>query len=226
MPTEFRTQKIVVPGEMTLKQMETEIEKGGRFVLFQYCISIFFAITLRRFSPAIFVKSGEDISKYRRKYNRISAIFGWWGIPWGPVYTIRSFKINKAGGLDITKDILANLDETALAKGEVEIKLIHSIFEQPESFDLKAFERSLKKDFETDPFFKSIYAGLYTNTEEGVEPYYIIGFESSHAFESAREEIKISLKKHFHKHVYFEFLDLKEETEWCVLLLEQGMRIV
>jgi hypothetical protein len=31
---------------------------------------------------------------------------GWWGIPWGPIYSIGSLFSNLTGGKDMTKEVL------------------------------------------------------------------------------------------------------------------------
>jgi hypothetical protein len=100
--------KLIIDDQISLDQLQKQVEKGGTFVMYQYCISILFAVSLRRFSPAYFIPANESKSKYKAKYNRLSSIFGWWGIPWGIVYTLSSYKINRNGGIDVTEDILYN----------------------------------------------------------------------------------------------------------------------
>jgi hypothetical protein len=39
----------------------------------------------------------------------LSAFLGWWGIPWGPIYTIQSLSKNISGGKDVTDQVLASL---------------------------------------------------------------------------------------------------------------------
>jgi hypothetical protein len=34
-------------------------------------------------------------------------LLGWWGIPWGPIYTIQSFWVNFTGGRDVTREIIS-----------------------------------------------------------------------------------------------------------------------
>jgi hypothetical protein len=78
--------------------------------MYGYCVSIL-AITFRLVSPPYFIKPGERLSKYRLGYNIRSVLFGWWGLPWGSIYTIDMIKINfkNGGGIDITDDILAKV---------------------------------------------------------------------------------------------------------------------
>ena len=40
-------------------------------------------------------------------------LFGWWGIPWGPIWTIGSLVTNLRGGRDITREVLQALPARA-----------------------------------------------------------------------------------------------------------------
>jgi len=57
-------------------------------------------------SDIYFVKSGESGFGYGIKYSLISLVLGWWGIPWGPIYTIWSLIANCSGGKDVTQEVL------------------------------------------------------------------------------------------------------------------------
>lgn len=85
-----------------------EIQKGAKFVVYQYCISIF-VMTFKRGSDVYFVRSGESRVKKGILYTVISLLFGWWGIPWGPIYTIGSIFTNLGGGKDVTQDLLNHI---------------------------------------------------------------------------------------------------------------------
>ena len=90
-------------------EIQNEIERGAKFVVFTYCFSLI-VITFRRSSDIYFVRSQESAIKYGWPWLLISLIFGWWGIPWGPIYTIQA--IFKAfTGQDITAEILQELQE-------------------------------------------------------------------------------------------------------------------
>lgn len=78
-----------------------EIEKGGRFVIYQYCIS-FFILTFKRPTSIYFVKKGESGAIERIVFSLMTFLLGWWGFPWGPIYTIQSLYVNIRGGRDLT----------------------------------------------------------------------------------------------------------------------------
>jgi hypothetical protein len=219
-------QRLIIKEQLTLEELNKAIEYGGKFVTFQYCISIFFAVTLKRFSPAILIRNHEELLHYKRKYDLLSLVFGWWGIPWGPVYTIRSLRINRKGGLDITEDIMLNLTDENLGQNEVELIKAGNLFSKPDKWDKKAFVKAISKDFELDYNVKQLIVGLYINTGEGVAPYYTIGLRVDKDFENYVERVKEALYTQFRKHAYFEFLNLNEEEEIIRRLEKQGEYII
>lgn len=199
------------------------VEAGGKFIVFPYCISLFFAVTLRRFSPAIFVPQGQSIRAYQKRYDRISLLFGLWGIPWGVMHTFSSIGINRKGGLDVTRDIMLNLDETSFAQGVVELERTEDIFSKPDKWDLKAFERSLAPFCREESNICRAIAGWYINTED---PYYMIGLECAEGLPySYAEALKKALYQQFRRNVVFEFADLAEDSELMRLLKEQGTTV-
>ena len=100
---------------MSADQLNFELRRGGRFVLYYYCISLLL-VTFRQPSAIFFLRPGESAFSKGLPYTLISLIAGWWGIPWGPVYTLQSLWVNMRGGKDVTQEVLASLNQTAAAK--------------------------------------------------------------------------------------------------------------
>ena len=100
---------------MTGPQLKAELQNGGKFVVFQYCISIII-LTFRRTSDIYFVRGGESAVGKGLIYSLLSYFLGWWGIPWGPIYTIGSFITNFGGGKDVTAQVVASLSQAGAAK--------------------------------------------------------------------------------------------------------------
>lgn len=100
---------------MTGPQLKAELQNGGKFVVFQYCISII-VLTFRRSSDIYFVRGGESAVGKGLVYTLLSLVLGWWGIPWGPIYTIGAFITNFGGGKDVTAQVLASLSQAGAAK--------------------------------------------------------------------------------------------------------------
>lgn len=94
----------------TNAQLKFEISQGARFVYFEYCISVL-VFTVKRPSKTYFIAEGESVFSKALIFSIISFLFGWWGFPWGPVYTIQSLGTNISGGKDITGKIKELLDD-------------------------------------------------------------------------------------------------------------------
>lgn len=94
---------------LTTDELNRELQSGGRFVLFQYCISVLI-MTFRRGSAIYFIRAGESTAKYSWQYTLLTLLLGWWGIPWGPIYSIGSLHTNLTGGKDVTQQVLASLN--------------------------------------------------------------------------------------------------------------------
>jgi len=219
-------QKIIIKEDLTLDQLKQKIDNGAEFVCFQYCISLVFAITLKRFSSAILIESKDEIGGYRRKYNWLSLIFGWWGIPWGPFYTISSLRLNKKGGIDMTEDIMLNIDESALDNREVEMEITNQLFNKPDKWDIKEFKKAFLKEFERDYNVRKIVVARFINTAADELPYLTIGVQLENDDENFPEKLRTAYETRFKKSSYYELLDLDVESDECELLEKQGEYIL
>jgi hypothetical protein len=90
---------------MRAGEVDFEIQRGARFVFFQYCISIV-VLTFRRASDIYFLRQGQSAVTKGLPFTLLSLVAGWWGIPWGPIYTIQSVYNNSRGGKDVTASVL------------------------------------------------------------------------------------------------------------------------
>jgi len=97
---------------LTNDQINRELAHGAKFVIYQYAISIV-VMTFRRSSDVYFIKAGESGVVKGLPFTFISLFFGWWGIPWGPIYTIGSMYNNLSGGKDITQEVLQSANNAA-----------------------------------------------------------------------------------------------------------------
>ena len=93
---------------LTLEELNTEINNGGKFVLFQYTVSLLI-VTFKRPTDVYFIRANEKSSAKGLPYTLLSAALGWWGIPWGPIYTVQSLTSNIKGGKDVTQQVMASL---------------------------------------------------------------------------------------------------------------------
>ena len=92
--------------------LQQEIQQGGKFVIYSYCISIVI-MTFKRSSNIYFISHDQNAIVKGLPFTLLSLILGWWGIPWGPIYTIQSIWTNFNGGKDVTKEVLASMMSAA-----------------------------------------------------------------------------------------------------------------
>jgi hypothetical protein len=93
-------------------QLQAEIQQGGRFVMYQYCISLL-VITFKRSSNIYFISHEQSAVVKGLPITLLSLVLGWWGIPWGPIYTIQSVWVNFKGGRDVTHEVIASMMSSA-----------------------------------------------------------------------------------------------------------------
>jgi hypothetical protein len=89
-------------------ELDFEIQRGAKFVFFEYCVSAV-VLTFRRPSGTYFIRSGENALAKGLPFTLLSLVAGWWGIPWGPIYTIQSVYNNSRGGKDVTLAVVSSL---------------------------------------------------------------------------------------------------------------------
>ncbi len=87
---------------LSLEEMQSLVQQGAKFVMYEYAISILI-MTFKRSSDVYFVKADENAIVKGLGFTAISLLFGWWGFPWGPIYTIGSVVNNLRGGKDVTQ---------------------------------------------------------------------------------------------------------------------------
>ena len=93
---------------LTVTQLQDEVNQGGKFVIYRYCVSIV-VMTFRRSSDIHFIKREQSRVVKGLPWSLISLLFGWWGIPWGIVHTIGSLATNFGGGKDVTEEIMRSI---------------------------------------------------------------------------------------------------------------------
>ncbi len=94
---------------LSVDDINKELRNGAKFVVFQYCFSIV-VMTFKRGSDIYFVKADESTVKHSIGYTLITILFGWWGFPWGPIYSVGVLYTNLSGGKDITQEVLNSMN--------------------------------------------------------------------------------------------------------------------
>lgn len=92
---------------MTDDELATELGNGARFVIYSYTFSIII-MTFKRPTDIYFVRAGQSRAAKGLKFTLLTMLVGWWGIPWGPIYSLGSIFGNLTG-TDVTTDVRKSL---------------------------------------------------------------------------------------------------------------------
>ncbi|HJN75245.1 MAG TPA: hypothetical protein QGF58_15055 [Myxococcota bacterium] len=87
------------------QEIHALVQQGGKFVYFEYAISVVI-MSFKRSSDVFFIRPGESAFVKGLPYSIITMLFGWWGFPWGPIYSVMVLFSNLSGGKDVTGDIV------------------------------------------------------------------------------------------------------------------------
>jgi hypothetical protein len=104
--------KIIGIDGKTYQTLQQDLHGGAKFVIFQYCISIVI-LTFKRSSNIHFVPAGSSAVQKGLGFTLLSLVAGWWGIPWGPIYTVAAVANNLQGGRDVTSEVWNHLRRQA-----------------------------------------------------------------------------------------------------------------
>jgi hypothetical protein len=90
------------------ESLREAVDRGAKFVIYSYNFSLV-VMSFKRPSNVHFIQPDENRIFKGFPYTLISLAFGWWGIPWGVIYTIQTLHQNFTGGKDVTREILATI---------------------------------------------------------------------------------------------------------------------
>lgn len=93
---------------LSAKDLQQEAGVGGRFVYYAFTISLI-VVTFKRTSGVYLVRHGENRMTKGMAFTLLSFFLGWWGLPFGPKYTIESIRTNLKGGKDVTDEVMATV---------------------------------------------------------------------------------------------------------------------
>lgn len=74
---------------------------GATYVVFPYCVSVVL-LTFRLNSGVKVIPPGGSRLMAGLPYALVTLLFGWWGIPWGPIYSLQCLVRALQGGIDVT----------------------------------------------------------------------------------------------------------------------------
>jgi hypothetical protein len=116
--------KIKNIGGLSAADLQREVREGGKFIYYPFTISLI-VVTFKRTSGVYLVRGNENIFTKGLPFIFISAFFGWWGIPFGPKYTLQSIRTNSKGGKDVTDDVMATVAGYVLFNEAQKQKTVH-----------------------------------------------------------------------------------------------------
>lgn len=93
---------------ITSENLQFEVQQGGRFVYYAFTISVI-VLTFKRTSGVYLLKKNESAFTKGICFTLLSFLFGWWGFPFGPKYTLESIRTNMKGGKDVTDEVMATV---------------------------------------------------------------------------------------------------------------------
>jgi hypothetical protein len=93
---------------MSPDEIRFEVQRGAKFVFFYYSVSVI-VMSFRRPSPVYFIRPGQNALGKALPWTLLTLLAGWWGIPWGPIYTVQSLLVNFKGGKDVTVELSARM---------------------------------------------------------------------------------------------------------------------
>lgn len=207
---------------ITLGQLEQEVAQGAKLVTYVYTISPI-AFTVRNLTGVYLVRIGEK-DKHWITPTILTGLFGWWSIPNGFINAWRSIKLNTSGGLDVTSDVMANVDETSFSNRIIEIKVVQGIFNKASDRNRTLITKAVNRTIPHYREIEEVYLGLFINTPEGEQPFHVIGVQSEEPIDRFRDSLMMNLRKDFYKHVHFEIVPL-DDSELATKLIEQGDRL-
>lgn len=97
-----------LPEGTSVAQVRELVQQGGRFVVFEYAISILI-MSFKRGSELHWIPPGGSAAGASLPYTLLTLVAGWWGIPWGPIYSFMALVTNLGGGRDVTQEVLGNI---------------------------------------------------------------------------------------------------------------------
>jgi hypothetical protein len=68
---------------------------------------------------------------------------------------------------------------------------------------------------------EDVYLGLFINTQEGEQPFHVIGVKSKEPIDRFQDSLMMNLRKDYYKHVRFEIMAL-DSSDVSTKLIEQG----
>lgn len=84
------------------------IDGNTTFVQYEVCFS--FVVASIRKRTNYYIRGHHPTKLYNLLFTLFTLVFGWWGIPWGPIYTIRALGFNLSRRTLKLEDVLLEVE--------------------------------------------------------------------------------------------------------------------
>lgn len=188
-------------------------------ISFQYLIPVPFFLAFRRNSK-IYIATPVQQEALRKKFNRTNFLLSILGFPFGLFSAFQAKRVNRTG-LDYSVDFRKNITAHDFSTGTVLISQIEELFMAPEKETIKGVEKAFKTyGDEMEQPLRKVVLGLYIDSDK--DDFYLA--VSTRDFEN-QSYIRHFLRKHFYKHIRFDFMNYNVADDVCTKLVSQGVAL-
>jgi|VirMetMinimDraft_7_1064189.scaffolds.fasta_scaffold133173_1 hypothetical protein len=216
--------KLANTKSIEVSEIKKQLALGAKFVVFRYQIS-FIAISFERYSPVYLIQNKAELKKLQHKYNQKTMLLGPWSFPWGPFESYSAIKVNNAGGLDVTKDIILNLDFYDKESNTIVLKEMHTVFGSLSKSDFKEVKKAFSAYLSKTKRIEAIYIATYINVDEYTEPPFMIGLNTTLDKSIVAEQLKELFYQRFYPMTELVLFLKSEDEELFLKIKEQGQQI-
>lgn len=211
-----------------VSEIKKQLASGAKFVVFRYQVS-FIAISFERYSPVYLIRDIRDkteLKPLQNKYNGITLLLGPWSFPWGPFGSYSAIKMNNAGGMDVTKDIVLNLDFYDKENNKIVLKEMHTVFGQLSKSDFKEVTKAFSVYLSKTRKIEALYIATYINVDENIAPPFVIGLNTTLNKDEITKELKALFYERFYSVTELILFFKNEDEELFLKIEEQGKKII
>jgi hypothetical protein len=119
------------------------------------------------------------------------------------------------------RESVCGTDETSLSKKTVEFKVVQSLFGKASERNRTLITKAVNLSIPHYRDVEDVYLGLFINTQEGEQPFHVIGVKSKEPIDRFQDSLMMNLRKDYYKHVRFEIMAL-DSSDVSTKLIEQG----
>ncbi|BDS10957.1 hypothetical protein [Aureispira anguillae] len=207
-----------------VSEIKKRLDLGAKFIVFRYQIS-FIAISFERYSSVYLILDKIEIKKLKNKYNLITLFLGPWSFPWGPLESYSAIKTNNNGGIDVTKDIVLNLDYYDKAKNKIIIKEMHNVFGHISKSDLKEIHKAFLAYLKQTKKIEELYIAQYVNVDKGMNIPFVIGLKTSLDLAEVSKQLEELFYERFYSITELIIFKKEENEELYSKIVEQGQKV-